>query len=494
MNEQKSFSNALKWAYTGNWGERGLSSLFVFILAGMLGPRDFGIAAIAITYVAFLQMFLDQGVAAALIQKKDLQQKHLDAVFWMDIVLSILMVAVSFFFSRWWAARNHAPEVAQIIPVLSLTIIIEAFSIVQMAVLKREMDFKSIAIRTNAATLISGIGGVGMAIAGYGVWSLVGQQILKDLIAVVLLWNMSSWRPQFEFSWKHLRELMGFSAPNFIAQLGIFTDVQAASIILGLLFGPVAVGLYRIADRIVGNVVTMAMASIQAVSFPEFSRLQDKPAELRKSVLTCLRLSSAVTLPALAGLAAVAEPLMATLGTKWIPAAGTLKLLAVLGMAVIFAYFTAPLLQALAKTRQVAFLEWGRTICGFAILAAAGFLVRGSSVNAQITGIALARLVTGVFLVLPIFVYILMRYSKISLADLLSSIAPAALSAASTVAAVWLFQYSGSWSGEKPIILLITETILGGTVGLLALLVLDPQLRRFARGLLQRRYVPPFVS
>jgi hypothetical protein len=115
-------------------------------------------------------------------------------------------------------------------------------------------------------------------------------------------------------------------------------------------------------------------------------------------------------------------------------------------------------------------------------------------VNLQITGIALARLVTGAFLVLPIFVYILMRYSKISIGELLSSIAPSAVSAAATVAAVWLFQFSGWLSGEKPLLLLIIETILGGTVGLMALLLLDPQLRRFARGLLQRRYVPPLVS
>ena len=86
-----------------------------------------------------------------------------------------------------------------------------------------------------------------MAVSGFGVWALVGQQIVKDLSAVILLWNLSAWRPRFEFSWKHLRELMGFSTSNFISQLAIFFDAQAGAILMGTLFGPIPVGLARLA-------------------------------------------------------------------------------------------------------------------------------------------------------------------------------------------------------------------------------------------------------
>ena len=95
------------------------------------------------------------------------------------------------------------------------------------------------------------------------------------------------------------------------------------------------VGLYRLADRIMNSVVAACTSSIQAVSLPEFSRLQDKPTELRRSALTCIRLSSTVTLPALAGVAAASDTLMATLGPKWIPAADVLNVLCVLGMVII---------------------------------------------------------------------------------------------------------------------------------------------------------------
>lgn len=487
-NKPKSFSHALKWAYTGNWGDRALSSIFIFILAAILGPKDFGVVAIAATYVAFLQVFLDQGLAAALIQKKNLEQAHLDSVFWTNIALSVCLIFISLPFSHWWALRNHAPEAARIIPVLSISILIEALSLVQTAVLKKDLDFKSLSIRTNAAALIGGLAGVGMAVAGLGVWSLVGQQVIRDGSAVILLWNLSSWRPRFEFSWTHLKDLMGFSVPNFVAQLGIFMDGQAASVALGLLFGPLAVGLYRIADRVVNSVIMVAMVSIQAVSFPEFSRLQDQPSELRKSVITCIRLSSAATLPALAGLVAVGTPLMEVLGAKWVPASGVLKILSLLGMFIIFGYFTVPLLQALAKTRAVAGLEWGRTIVGLTILVIAGLLVRESPVQSQIMGIALARFVTGALIVLPVFMYVLVRLSKVSLRELLSAVAPSAVSAGSVIVVIGISHLSGWLSGQQPLVLLLVETVLGGAVGIWVILAMDPSLRRAIKAMFDRRF------
>src|ERR1700693_676776 len=261
-----SFLNAVKWAYTGNWGERGFAALFTFILAAVLGPRDFGVVAIALLYITFLQLFLDQGCIAALIQRKDLEQEHLDAVFWMDVVLSLGLVGVSVLLSGWWAAKNHAPEAARLISVLSLCVPIQGLSAVQSAMLSRNMNFKALSIRANTAVVVSGVVGIGMALARFRVWALVGQQINRDLTALILLWRLSSWRPRFEFSLRHLKELAGFAGSNFAAQLGIFAEMQSGSIFLALFFGPAAVGLYRLADRLVYSVVAMATASIQSVS------------------------------------------------------------------------------------------------------------------------------------------------------------------------------------------------------------------------------------
>jgi PST family polysaccharide transporter len=494
MTKQRSFLNALKWSYTLNWGQRGFAAFFTVILAGVVGPRDFGAVSIALVYIGFLQMFLDQGFLAALVQRKDLEPEHLDAVFWMDQVLSLILVAISILLSGWWAVKNHAPEIAQIISVLSLCIPIEALAAVQGAILSREMDFKSLSIRSNVAVLVSGVVGLALAFTGFGVWALVGQQIVRDSVALVLLWKLSSWRPRFEFSWKHLKALTGFSVSNFIAQLGIYADLQAASALLGLLFGPVAVGLYRIADRVANSVVVIAMSSIQSVSFPEFARLQDNPGELHKSALTCIRLSAATSFPALAGLAAVSGPLMATIGPQWAPAADVVKILSALGMLLIFVYFTGPLLQALSKTRVLAILEWARMAVGTGLLVAAGYLVRNGSVQTQISGLAAARFATGALIVTPVFLSIFMRLCRISWRELITAVAPSGMASAGVVASVMLFHATGWLAGGRPVFLLGAEVAVGGVTGLIVLLRLDTQLRRLVAELLQRSVRRPVES
>jgi len=486
MSQRRSFMNSVKWAYISNWGQKGLSSLFVVGMASVLGPSEFGMVSVAIVYIAFLQMFLDQGFMAALIQRKDLHDEHLDAVFWMDQVLAILLVAVSFLFSSWWAGKNHAPAAASLISVLSLDIPLMALVNVQSALLNREMNFKRLSICANISALVGGMVGVAMALAGLRAWSLVGQQLAKDATTAILLWRWSRWRPRFEFSFKHLRELTGFSVGNFVAQLGIFADVQASSVILGLFFGPVPLGLYRIADRIMSSVTTLSMSAIQTVSFPEFSRLQHQPEELRKSALSCIRLTSAVTLPAMAVIASVSRPLMAAIGPQWIPASPVLKLLCVLGVAIVFAYFTGPLMQALGRTREVAILEWARMAIGTVVLLGAGFAVRNGSIQLQISGIAMARLFTGALIVAPFFVYILMRLSGLSFREFVLAVMPATASAASIISAVFLVDLAGWFRFGRPIILLLAEVVVGGIVGVFVLLALESQLRKAVSDLLYR--------
>jgi PST family polysaccharide transporter len=449
----------------------------MLILARMLGPGDFGRAAIAVIYISFLQLFLDQGFMTALIQRKDLDPRHLDAVFWMDQALSVLLVTVSVVLSKWWAENNHAPDVATVISVLSLSIPIQGLAAVQTALLRRQMDFRSLSIRSNAAVVVSGLVGTGLAFAGFRVWALVGQQLVRDSVALVLLWKFSPWRPGFAFSWKHLRDLTSFSVSNFIAQLALFGEAQASSILLGLMFGPIAVGLYRLADRVTGSVVTMATSSIQAVALPEFSRLQDEPEKLKKSVLTCVRLSAVVSLPVLAGLAAVSGPLTATIGPEWVRAAGAVRILSVLGMCSVLAFFTGPLLQALFLVRKLAILEWARVGVGSAVLVVAGALVRNGSATSQVSGIALARLATGAVLVTPVFLWILMRLCNVGFRNLLSALAPAAATAAAAVGSTLIVQWSGWVAGRAPVVALMVESAVCAVSGVMTLFTFDRELR-----------------
>ena len=486
MNNEQTFQRAVKWAYTMNWGEKGFSALFAFVLASILGPRDFGTVAMAMVYISFIQMFLDQGLLAALIQRKDLQREHLDAVFWMDLVASLLFVVATVASSKWWAAINHLPELALVITALSIMVPIEGLSLVQRAVLQREMDFKSLSVRSNISVLIGGTVGLAMAFKGLGVWALVGQRISQDVSALALLWSLSHWRPRWQFSLKHLKELFGFSTASFAGKLAVFGNLQSDAFLMGIFFGPVAVGLYRLADRLMNLVLDGATNSLQIVSLSQFSKVQDKPSQLRQSALSCIRISASLTLPTLTGLAIASTPLMAAIGPKWAPAAQALKILCALGMALVFLNFTGPLLTALSRPRFMAVLEWVRTATGIATLMAVSLLLRDATVRGQVVGVAVLRLVVGGLIFTPIFLFVLMRFCRIALKEMVAVVTPSACAAAATAAVLMAFSLSGLLGGLKPIVLLTAETTVGGLVAGAVLLALDRQLRAFVFGLMSK--------
>ena len=181
---------------------------------------------------------------------------------------------------------------------------------------------------------------------------------------------------------------------------------------------------------------------------------------------------------------------MAVIGPKWIPAAGVLKILSVLGMSLIFIYFTGPLLQALSRTRELAFLEWARMAVGTTLLLTVGFYVQNRSVEWQIGGIALARFFTGALVVTPVFVYIFMRLTKISLRDLGTSIASSAIASAAIVISVMLLSASGLLSKYRPTVVLAAEVVVGTIVGSAVILKLEADLRELVIASFRRMSAP----
>jgi PST family polysaccharide transporter len=231
----------------------------------------------------------------------------------------------------------------------------------------------------------------------------------------------------------------------------------------------------------------VATSSIQAVSLPEFSRLQDKPEELRKSILTCIRLGATVTLPAMAGIFVVSDTIMNVMGPKWALATGVLKILSVLGMLMLFVMFTGPLLQALSRPHHQAVLEWIRTVIGCGLLIAAGIWVRNSTVQWQVNAIALARFVTIAVLVTPVFLYLLMRLGRISIGELFRSVAPSLAAAAAVFVSVYFLYPSRMVVDLRPILQLGLQVFIGAACGLTVLFFLDRQLCASLVAMVQRR-------
>ena len=494
MASGKTFRSAIRWAFAMNWGQQAVTAATSFVLAAVLGPKDFGTVAMAAIYVMFIQMFVEQGLSAALIQRKDLETEHLDSVFWLTLATSLLLAAASVWSSPWWAAANRTPELTPVICVLSLLIPLQGLTAVQQAVLQREMDFRALAIRSNIAAILGGILAVAMALTGWGIWALVAQQLVTSAIATALLWRLGTWRPHWHFSRRHTRELLRFAAGCFIAKMGAFVNRRSDALLVGLFFGPVAVGLYRFADRIMNMILIATTRSIALVSLPHFSAAQDDREQLKRRFLVCLRLGATMTIPPLACVAAVSDGVMALVGPEWMPAAPATSLLCLVGIVQSLTLFVGPLLQARACTDTLASTTWlmvGVNLTGLVVM---GMVLRDARSSEQTIGLSLLRLGIMVGAWIPVTAMLTMRLTGAKLREMGSAIVPATAAglAAAIVARLLIVVDLSSRMGQ--LIALLAATLPAALASLIVLMLLDPQLRGWILAWLRpgpRDHMPP---
>lgn len=481
--ERRTFLGALKWAFAMNWGQRALGAIFTFVLAALLGPHDFGVVAIALVYITLVHVFLEQGLATALIQREELESDHLDSAFWLNVVWCLALAGATVALSGWWAEVNGAPILQDVVSVLSLVLVIEGLNIVQQAYLQRRAEFKKLAVRTNVAALVGGVSGVALALAGGGVWALVVQQLAMDGVALVLIWILSPWRPGLRFSRRHARELLGFSSHVFVANLGGFVNRRADALLLGVFFGPVVVGIYRLADRFVDLLLDLTTRPIGLISLPLFSRLQQDREGLRAAVETCLRLTLVVCVPALLVLAACSEFLLAVIGPEWEPGAGALKLLAVAGIAKAIISFTGPLLFAVGRPAFRAVMLWLLGAASAGAVVAVASLLQSASEERQIFGVAASRALLFLVVFVPVNLVIVEWLTRFRVRAFLAMTPPPVASGLAAIAVVWVLREATAIESVAPLAGLVVAGVLAVVTATVTLLSLDPRSREYARGL-----------
>jgi O-antigen/teichoic acid export membrane protein len=486
VRQRRSLRASLKWAFVMNLGQRGLATAFTFVLAAILGPEEFGLVAMGLAFVTLIQVVLEQGISTAIVQRERLEDRYVDAAFWLNLAWCLLLAAVSVGLAGWWASANDTPELRDVIAALSGLLLIWGLMIVPMSLLQRDSRFKELAAAWNVAALAGGVVAVALALTGAGVWAFVAQQLVMDGVAVAVMIATLRWRPRLRFSWTHARELLGFSSSVFVANLGGFVNRRADTLLMGLFFGPLAVGLYRIADRIVDLVLEFTMRPIGVIALPHFSRLQSDPEGLRDSVEKCLRLTLLATVPALAVVAATSDFVLALFGDEWAAAATVLPLLCVVGVVKGLVFFTGPLLFAVAKPLLRAAMLWVLGALSAVAVVAVGAALADSSIEDQITGMGASRALLFLVAILPINLAILHRYGGLRLRPLVR-VLPGPLASAVAAAAVGVALAAAGLLeevGAVPAAILAVGAAGGAAVAVL--LVLEPEARAELRALRRR--------
>jgi PST family polysaccharide transporter len=488
---ERRFRSSLKWAFLMNIGQRGIGMVSTFVIAALLGPRAFGLVAMAMVVVLFMQVFLEQGISTAVIQRESLEREHLDSAFWMTIAWCLLLGGVVVGVSGWWASLNDEPDLEAVTRVLSILLLIQGLTVVQQALLQRRMQFKRLALRSNVAAMVGGVTGIALAATGFGVWALVTQELVIAFVSLALLWSLSGWVPGFRFSRQHARHLLGFSVYAFLGNLGSFVNRRSDTLLIGVFLGSTVVGLYRLADRLVEAIVSATTRPVQSVSLSHFSRLQGDQAALQQAVRSSIRITALTNVPVMFILVACADYLMPMLGPEWVPAADALKLLAIVGIAKALILFTGPLLYALAKPHIRTIMVWGLAAISVGAFAATGAALQGHSIDDQVLWTAAVRAALFTLVFIPINLAIVTHYTNLRLSSLSPEFIAPNMSGLAAVAVVLALT---PVLDRIPNAAAFASSIIAAVVtASVVLFLLDPRVRRYAARLwrvIARRQAP----
>lgn len=299
----------------------------------MLSPKEFGLVGMLTVFIAVSQSFINSGFGQALIRKKDPSPADFSTVFYFNIAIAAICYLVLFFSAGPIGRFFDEPQLKPLIKVLGISLIINAFGLIQQTILTKRIDFKLQTKISVFSSLISGLAAVAMAYSGFGVWSLVGKTIIMYFTTSILLWLWNKWKPILVFSIRSFRELFRFGSNLLISGLidTIYRNVYY--LIIGKYFSAQELGFYSRADQF-NNIPSQNLTSvIQRVSYPVLSGIKEDVPKLRDAYRKIIRSTMFVCFVLMLGMAAIARPMVITLiGEKWEPCVVYLQLLCFVGM------------------------------------------------------------------------------------------------------------------------------------------------------------------
>ena len=329
---------------------KGVVLLTISILARILSKDEFGMVAIAMVVINYLSVVKDLGLGAALIQRRGDIQRVADTVFTFNLVIGFLLSILIIPLAPYFAIYFNNPQVIPVLRWLGVSFFINAIGSVHISRLQRNLDFRRKLIPDIGNAIVKGGVSISMALAGYGVWSLVFGQLSGALTSVVLVWIVMPWLPRLSLNFSLARELIRYGASIMGTDAIAITTENIDSIIVGRAFGLAELGIYGLAYRLPETLLLSNLWVMGGVVFPAFSSIQDQPDEMRKGFLASVRLVELIATPICLGLIIAAHPIIMVLfGIEWVDAVPILRILALYAWVNSVGYHVGGIYKAMGR-------------------------------------------------------------------------------------------------------------------------------------------------
>lgn len=318
------------WSAIDSVAQYIVSFVVSIVLARLLTPDDYGLIGIIAIFTAICNTLINGGFTSALIRKKDITDEDYNTAFIINFGMSVVLYVLIFICSPLIANFFARVELVSLTRVASLGIIIGAIGIVQQTRLTKKIDFKSQTKISVLSSIISGLVGIVMALLGFGVWSLVAQLLLSQLLRTVLLWLVNRWIPNLHFSASSFKDLFGFGWKIMVSGLLNTIWNELYQVVVGKFYSPATLGQYTRAKQFSQLFSTNITTVVQRVTYPVLSNIQDDKERMVSAYRHIIKITMFITAICMLWVGAVSEPLLYCLiGEKWLEAASYLPLICI---------------------------------------------------------------------------------------------------------------------------------------------------------------------
>lgn len=320
MQKKNGVAGAMLWKLLERFGVQGIQFVLQIVLARMLDPDHYGTLALMVIFTALANVFIQRGFNTALIQNKEVTEDDYSSVFWVTMAVAVTLYGVLFACAPIIAAFYKMPEFAAPFRVLCLVLLPGALNSIQLAKISREMDFKQVFRSNIAAIVIAGAVGIVLAFLNAGIWALVFQSLTNMVVACVVMWFTVDWRPRFIFDLHRVKVLFSYGWKLLVSGLLDTLSQDLQSLVIGVKYNADTLGFYNRGQQFPQFLISAINSAVQSVLLPAMSAKQDDKAQVKLMMRNSVMLSSYIIFPMMAGLAAVAAPLVTLLLTdKWLP-------------------------------------------------------------------------------------------------------------------------------------------------------------------------------
>ena len=310
---------ALFWKLLERFSVQVSQFIIQIVLARLLSPEHYGAIALMMIFVTIANVIIQNGFSTALIRDKEADEDDFSSVFWLCLFISFILYTALYLSTPYVVSLYNMPYLEKPFKSICLILIPGAINSVQLAIIRKRMDFKKEFTSNLISIIVAGLVGICLAYFGFGLWALVVQVLLNTTISTITMWNVVGWRPRFVLKRDKIQKLFSFGYKLVLAGLLDTFSQDLSSFIIGAKYSSSALGFFTRGKQFPSAMMGALNSAVQSVMLPALSQLQDDREKAKQLMRKAMMLSAFCIFPLMALLAGIAKPMVSVVLTdKWL--------------------------------------------------------------------------------------------------------------------------------------------------------------------------------